>query len=92
MQNLKDKVAVVFAASGEIAATVALSFSRHGAKVYVTARNLDAVKQLAREINAGQTFRVDHLHRRRLTPLETFFLEPACTPVQINRTQSRFGT
>src|SRR5256886_6672127 len=53
MQNLKDKVAVVFAASGEIAGAVARSFSQHGAKVYVTARNLDAVKALAREIKAN---------------------------------------
>ena len=53
MQNLKDKVAVVFAASGEIAGAVARSFSQHGAKVYVTARNLGAVKALAREITAS---------------------------------------
>ena len=44
MESLKDKVAVVFAASGEVAGTVARSFAQHGAKVYVTARNLDAVK------------------------------------------------
>ena len=53
MQNLKDKVAVVFAASGEIAGAVARSFSQHGAKVYVTARNLDAVKALANEITVS---------------------------------------
>ena len=53
MQNLKDKVAVVFAASGEIAGAVARSFARHGAKVYVTARNLEAVKALAQEIKAN---------------------------------------
>lgn len=53
MQNLKDKVAVVFAASGEIAGAVAQSFSQHGANVYVTARNLDAVKALAEKINAN---------------------------------------
>jgi len=53
MENLKDKVAVVFAASGEIAGAVARSFSQHGAKVYVTARNLDAVKALTREIKAS---------------------------------------
>lgn len=53
MQNLKDKVAVVFAASGDIAGAVARSFSLNGAKVYVTARNLDAVNVLARELNAG---------------------------------------
>jgi NAD(P)-dependent dehydrogenase (short-subunit alcohol dehydrogenase family) len=53
MQDLKDKVAVVFAASGEIAGAVARSFAQHGAKVYVTARNLDAVTSLAREIKAN---------------------------------------
>lgn len=53
MKNLKDKVAVVFAASGEIAGAVARSFSQQGAKVYVTARNLDAVNELACEIKAG---------------------------------------
>ncbi|WP_259068056.1 SDR family NAD(P)-dependent oxidoreductase [Mucilaginibacter sp. X4EP1] len=63
MQNLKDKVAVVFAASGDIAGAVARSFSQHGAKVYVTARNLEAVKALAQEIknNGGwaEAARVD---------------------------------
>lgn len=53
MQNLKNKVAVVFAASGNIAAAVAKALSQHGAKVYVTARNLDAVKALAQEIKAN---------------------------------------
>lgn len=53
MKNLKDKVAVVFAASGEIAGAVARSFAQHGAKVYVTARNFDAVHVLAGEIEAG---------------------------------------
>ena len=53
MQHLKDKTAVVFAASGEIAGAVAHSFARHGAKVYVTARNLSAVKTLAEEIKAA---------------------------------------
>ncbi len=52
MQNLKDKVAVVFAASGDISGAVAQSFSQHGAKVYVTARNLVAVNTLAQEIRA----------------------------------------
>lgn len=53
MKNLKDKVAVVFAASGEIAGAVAQSLAQHGAKVYVTARSLDAVKALAQQINAN---------------------------------------
>lgn len=53
MQHLKDKVAVVFAASGEIAGAVARSFAQHGAKVYVTARNEAAVKSLAGQIIAA---------------------------------------
>lgn len=50
MTNLKDKVAVIFAASGEIAGAVARSFSEHGTKLYLTARNFDAVKSLAKEL------------------------------------------
>jgi NAD(P)-dependent dehydrogenase (short-subunit alcohol dehydrogenase family) len=52
MKNLQDKVALVFAASGEIAGAVARSFADHGAKVYVSGRNLTAVKVLAEEIKA----------------------------------------
>jgi NAD(P)-dependent dehydrogenase (short-subunit alcohol dehydrogenase family) len=52
MKNLKEKVAVIFAASGEIAGAVAKSFSEHGAKVYVAARSLDGVKKLSEEIKA----------------------------------------
>jgi 3-oxoacyl-[acyl-carrier protein] reductase len=53
MENLKNKVAVVFAASGEIAGAVARSLAQHGAKVYVTARNLAAVNTLAKDIKAS---------------------------------------
>jgi 3-oxoacyl-[acyl-carrier protein] reductase len=53
METLKNKVAVVFAASGEIAGAVARAFAEHGAKVYVTGRDLAAVKALADEINTG---------------------------------------
>jgi NAD(P)-dependent dehydrogenase (short-subunit alcohol dehydrogenase family) len=70
MQNLKDKVAVVFAASGDIAGAVARAFSQHGAKVYVTARNPDAVKALAREIKAGggtaETAKVDAMNETEI--------------------------
>lgn len=53
MKNLKDKVAVVFAASGGIAGAVARSFAEHGARVYVSGRKPDTVKALAAEIKAG---------------------------------------
>ncbi|MGI8583681.1 MAG: SDR family NAD(P)-dependent oxidoreductase [Chitinophagaceae bacterium] len=70
MTNLKDKVAVVFAASGEIAGAVARSFSQHGAKVYVNARKLDAVKALAQEIKASggsaEAFKVDALNETEI--------------------------
>jgi NAD(P)-dependent dehydrogenase (short-subunit alcohol dehydrogenase family) len=70
MENLKDKVAVVFAASGEIAGAVARSFAQHGAKVYVTARNLDAVKALAEEIKANgrraEAVKVDALNEAEI--------------------------
>ena len=70
MENLKDKVAVVFAASGEIAGAVARSFSQHGATVYVTARNLDAIKALALEIKTdggkAEAARVDALNEAEI--------------------------
>ncbi|MEO6850913.1 MAG: SDR family NAD(P)-dependent oxidoreductase, partial [Mucilaginibacter sp.] len=76
MENLKDKVAVVFAASGEIAGAVARSFSQHGAKVYVTARNPDAIKALAQEIKAGgghaEAAKVDALNE---TEIDNFLKE-----------------
>lgn len=73
MQNLKDKVTVVFAASGDIAGAVARSFSEQGAKVYVTARNLDAVSALAHQIKTSggkaEPAKVDALNE---TEIENF--------------------
>jgi NAD(P)-dependent dehydrogenase (short-subunit alcohol dehydrogenase family) len=56
MGILKDKVAVVFAASGAIAGAVAKSFAQNGAKVYVTGKDLSPVKALADDIkqNGGR--------------------------------------
>jgi len=70
MQHLKDKVAVVFAASGEIASAVARSFAQHGAKLYLTARNLNAIKALAQEIKAhggrAEAAKVDALNETEI--------------------------
>lgn len=52
MDNLKNKVAVVFAASGAIAGAVAKSLAQHGAKVYASGRHLKEVEQLVKEIKA----------------------------------------
>jgi len=70
MQHLKDKVAVVFAASGEIASAVARSFAQHGAKLYLTARNLNAIETLAQEIKAhggrAEAAKVDALNETEI--------------------------
>ncbi|MFM2393797.1 MAG: hypothetical protein RLZZ546_1779 [Bacteroidota bacterium] len=50
MTNLKDKVAVVFAASGVVAGAVAKSLAEHGAKVYLSSRDLASVEALAAKI------------------------------------------
>ena len=73
METLKNKMAVVFAASGEIAGAVSRSFAQHGAKVYVTGRNFSAVKTLADEIKAdggqAEAGKVDALNE---TEIETY--------------------
>ncbi|MFD2146069.1 SDR family NAD(P)-dependent oxidoreductase [Mucilaginibacter antarcticus] len=70
MESLKDKIAVVFAASGEIAGAVGRSFAQHGAKVYITAINLNSVKALAKEIEANggraEAGKVDALNEREI--------------------------
>lgn len=52
MQNLTNKVAVIFAASGDIAGAVARSFAANGAKVYLTARDPEKIAVLSNEIKA----------------------------------------
>jgi NAD(P)-dependent dehydrogenase (short-subunit alcohol dehydrogenase family) len=51
MTNLRNKVAVVFAASGAIASAVAVALAENGAKVYVSAKSLTTVQQLAEQIS-----------------------------------------
>ena len=73
MQNLKDKVAVVFAASGEIAAAVARSLAHHGAKVYVTARNLEKVTILSHDLAAaGGTAEAAKVDAQNETEIDNF--------------------
>ncbi|MGO4293016.1 SDR family NAD(P)-dependent oxidoreductase [Chitinophaga sp. RAB17] len=85
MIYLKDKVAVVFAASGDIAGAVSRSFAQHGAKVYVTARNLDAVKALAQEIKAdggnAEAAKVDALNE---TEIDNFLKKVASDNGQLD--------
>lgn len=49
---LQDKVAVVYGASGAIGGAVAREFAREGARVFLTARDLDAVVAVAEAITS----------------------------------------
>jgi NAD(P)-dependent dehydrogenase (short-subunit alcohol dehydrogenase family) len=47
---LKDKVAVIYGAGGEIGAAVAGAFAREGARLFLTGRRLATVEAVAREV------------------------------------------
>lgn len=70
MSNLKNKVAVVFAASGAIAGAVTKSLAEHGAKVYASARNINELEQLINEINKSggnaQAAKVDAMNEMEI--------------------------
>lgn len=48
---LKDKIAVVYGASGGVGSAIARKFALEGARVYLTARRLDPIKNIAAEIS-----------------------------------------
>ena len=50
---LKDKVAVVYGAGGEIGGAVAHAFASEGAQVFLTGRNLPSVEAVAKDITAA---------------------------------------
>lgn len=54
--KLKNKVAAIFAANGEIAREVAIEMAKEGALVYISGRNMDEVKSLSEEIIANGDF------------------------------------
>lgn len=62
---LAGKNAAVFAASGAVGAAVARRLATHGARVHVSARRLDAVAALAREIGATSAV-VDATHETEI--------------------------
>jgi NAD(P)-dependent dehydrogenase (short-subunit alcohol dehydrogenase family) len=47
---LKDKVAVIYGAGGEVGRTVAHAFAREGAKLFVSGRNLHKVEAVAADV------------------------------------------
>jgi NAD(P)-dependent dehydrogenase (short-subunit alcohol dehydrogenase family) len=50
MNELKDKIAVIYGAGGEIGGAVARAFAREGARVFLTGRRLAPVEAVARDI------------------------------------------
>src|SRR5688500_15492446 len=47
---LKDKVAVIFGAGGDVGSAVARAFAREGAKLFLSGRNLRKVEAVAADI------------------------------------------
>src|SRR4029077_3545362 len=47
---LKDKVAVIFGAGGDVGGAVARAFAREGAKLFLSGRNLGKVEAVAADI------------------------------------------
>jgi NAD(P)-dependent dehydrogenase (short-subunit alcohol dehydrogenase family) len=50
MNQLKDKVAVIYGAGGEIGGAVARAFAREGARLFLTGRRLASVEAVAKDI------------------------------------------
>ena len=48
---LKDKVAVIYGAGGDVGGAVARAFAREGAKLFLSGRNLRKVEAVAADVN-----------------------------------------
>jgi NADP-dependent 3-hydroxy acid dehydrogenase YdfG len=70
---LKNKVAVIYGAGGDIGGAVARAFAREGAKLFLTGRKLAAVKSVAKDIVAAggsaETAEVDALDEQLWTSI-----------------------
>ena len=49
---LKDKIAVIYGATGSVGSTVAQAFARQGARVFLTGRSLEKLNGVAAKISA----------------------------------------
>ena len=47
---LKNKVAVIYGAGGDVGGAVARAFAREGAKLFLSGRNLDKVEAVAADV------------------------------------------
>jgi NAD(P)-dependent dehydrogenase (short-subunit alcohol dehydrogenase family) len=52
-QLLKDKVALIYGATGAVGSTIARAFAREGAKVFLSARRLPEVHNIANDISSS---------------------------------------
>jgi NADP-dependent 3-hydroxy acid dehydrogenase YdfG len=50
---LENKIVVVYGAGGAVGTAVARGFAHEGARVFLTARNLDVIDTVAKEIAAS---------------------------------------
>ncbi|MFJ7072071.1 SDR family NAD(P)-dependent oxidoreductase [Streptomyces sp. NPDC098781] len=70
---LKDKVAVVYGASGPIGGAAARAFAREGARVFLAARDSAALERLAGDIRAeGGTAEASVVDARDATAVDSF--------------------
>lgn len=52
-QLLKDKVALIYGATGAVGSTVARAFAREGAQVFLSSRHLSRVQSIANELSSS---------------------------------------
>ena len=86
---LKNKIAVVYGASGSIGSAVAIAFAREGATVFLAARTLDGLERVAAEIaDAGgtsHTAQVDALDEQAVDKYVNAVVDQAgCIDVSFN--------
>jgi NAD(P)-dependent dehydrogenase (short-subunit alcohol dehydrogenase family) len=63
---LKDKIAVIYGASGGIGGAVARAFAHEGARLFLTGPDLAAVDAVARDIDSAEAAQVDALDEQAI--------------------------
>src|SRR6478736_2915524 len=80
---LKDKVAVIYGAGGDIGGAVARAFAREGAKLFLSGRNLRPVEAVAADIvgrgGVAEAARVDALDEQAVEKYVSAVAEKAGT-------------
>ncbi|MBO9729895.1 MAG: SDR family oxidoreductase [Chitinophaga sp.] len=89
MNELKDKVAVIYGAGGEIGGAVARAFAREGARLFLTGRRLSPVEAVASDIlSAGgvaEAAEVDALDEQAIDKhLQFVVAKTGCIDISFN--------